>query len=246
MRYRRILFAIIPTVHKSPEEAAEYVEKFKKLLSYLKMRAEDEVSERSERALRKTRATTKLTLFQLTYVRFAHSPPPCSIKNAPRFARSVQNEIFVEFVDVDDQNPSTKNKNDTKANMKTYVVPLANLSKNGRYEWMILAMSSFFDPRRVFRIGYCWLVGSASRVESEVKGLSRRCAQYGLALQQMPEYSLSSNLHIHPFVAPVLLVVNSADIGDLIEQNLFDKFDFVDDGYRHTDYLGVPGLSEFR
>jgi len=46
-----------------------------------------EVSERSKRALRKTRATTKLTLFQLNYIHFAHSPPPCSIKNAPRFAR---------------------------------------------------------------------------------------------------------------------------------------------------------------
>jgi len=45
------------------------------------------VSERCERALRKTkyiRATNKITLILNFLVR---SPPPCSIKNAPRFAR---------------------------------------------------------------------------------------------------------------------------------------------------------------
>jgi len=44
------------------------------------------VSERSERALRKTsiRATIKLTYF--LFHTFGSLPPPCSIKNAPRFA----------------------------------------------------------------------------------------------------------------------------------------------------------------
>tara|TARA_B110000305_G_scaffold13472_1_gene12676 strand:- start:242 stop:628 length:387 start_codon:yes stop_codon:yes gene_type:complete len=47
------------------------------------------VSERSERALRRTRkrATTKLTLFLFNSFVSLHSPPPCSIKNAPHFAR---------------------------------------------------------------------------------------------------------------------------------------------------------------
>jgi carbonic anhydrase len=42
----------------------------------------------SERAFWKTRirATTKLTLFPSIYIRFAHSPPPCSIKNAHNLA----------------------------------------------------------------------------------------------------------------------------------------------------------------
>jgi len=45
-----------------------------------------EVSERSERALMKTRirATTKLTLFSIFWL--AHAPPPCFIKNAHNLA----------------------------------------------------------------------------------------------------------------------------------------------------------------
>jgi len=202
-RYRRILFAIIPDVFESPDQTRDYVEKFLKLLEYLKKRTEGNDEE-------------------------------------------IDIEIRNREGLTGDGEGVTSYKIDNKRTMKHYVVPLADLKKNGRYEWMILAMSSFFDPKRVFRIGYHWLVGSASRVESEVKGLSRRCAQFGLRLQQFPEYSLSSNLHIHSFLSPVLLVVEDAATGDLIEQNLLERFDFVDDGYRHTDYINVPGLGNFR
>ena len=146
-RYRRILFAIIPDVYNTPLETKEYVEKFLKLLDYLRKRTEG-----------------------------GDEDIDIEIRNR-------------EGLKGEDEGVSTTGyKTDNKRTMKHYVVPLADLKRHGRYEWMILAMSSFFDPGRVFRIGYHWLVGSASRVESEVKGLSRRCAQFGLRLQQFPEY----------------------------------------------------------
>jgi len=84
---------------ETPSNCNELLAKFKSESSQVEntlvglISKSSKVSERSERALRKTRvlrATTShllyyIILFHLITIRFAHSLPPCSIKNAPRF-----------------------------------------------------------------------------------------------------------------------------------------------------------------
>ena len=113
-----------------------------------------------------------------------------------------------------------------------------------RNEWCIMAMDKGFNPSRVFRISLQWLCASAPRIESEAKTLNRRCGQFGLSLHQFPETSINSDLHLHAFISPPVIIVKEG--GAFIEARLLadSSLGFVDDGHRQTDY-DVEGLESF-
>ena len=113
-----------------------------------------------------------------------------------------------------------------------------------RYEWALMQLGTTFNPRRVFRISFHWLVATSPRIETEVKTLQRRCAQFGLTLHQFPETSISPNLLLHAFLAPPSIIVPSG--GEWITSKLLlnPSLGFVDDGWRMTDY-DIPGLPGF-
>jgi len=112
--------------------------------------------------------------------------------------------------------------------VKTFCVPLVK-GKRDKYEWMEMVIDSTVDTRRTFRIMFHWLVANAIKVEAQVQLLARRCAKYGLRLVQFPHVSLSSSMHVHPFLRPEIILVKDQKHVKMVEAALIDTFEFVDD-----------------
>ena len=69
-------------------------------------------------------------------------------------------------------------RRETKRETKSIILPLAEKKKtNKRFEWAVMQVNAAFNPLRVFRISFQWLVASSPRIETEVKSLVRKCAQ---------------------------------------------------------------------
>ncbi|GMH53072.1 hypothetical protein TL16_g01366 [Triparma laevis f. inornata] len=136
-------------------------------------------------------------------------------------------------------------RKETKREHRNIILPLAEKKRrNKRYEWAVMQLGANFNPRRVFRISFQWLVASSPRIETEVKSLLRKCVQFGLTLHQFPETSISSSLFLHAFISPPRIIVEKG--GEWIESMLLkNEHGFVDDGWRNTDY-DIPGLPNFK
>ena len=207
MRYRRVLFALIPQyqIEGSGDQGAlrvEYREKFKKLIDYLSNRSGGKI------------------LIAYHEDNAAHNQDEGG-QNAGRGGEWER-----------ETNRITLNLNEKKRGGKV------------RNEWAIMTMNKGFNPKRVFRISIQWLCASAPRIESEVKTLNRRCGQFGLSLHQFPETSVNSNMYLHAFISPPVIIIGQG--GQYIEEKLLadSSLGFVDDGYRQTDY-DIEGLEGF-
>ncbi|GMI19399.1 hypothetical protein TeGR_g6852, partial [Tetraparma gracilis] len=155
MRYRRVLFAIIPQYQSSAEPgsdlkamADEYTENFKKLIDYLSNRSGD--GDKIEIKYRNDEDTENQT-------------EPASQE---KIQRGLQWERETNKIVLALDEKKKKGQDTTSV----------------RNEWCVLTMNKSFNPNRVFRISIQWLCASAPRIESEVKTLNRRCGQGKTAL----------------------------------------------------------------
>ena len=212
-RFRRILFAILPPTTATAQANADYIDKFNKLIEYISNRCVEKFTVEVQRD------DDESFLFQ---------------SSAWAAVAGKGGQI---------SQPKKLMKRATTRPTRNAILPLnERKKKNNRFEWAVISLNATFDPKRVFRISIHWLVASSPRVESEVKGLHRRCAQFGLKMQQFPEYSISSDLFIHAFLAPPLIILEEG--GEFVENALLRDQGFVDDGFRNTDY-DIPGLEGF-
>jgi len=111
---------------------------------------------------------------------------------------------------------------------KNFRMPLKKGSTE-KYQWMEMVMDSTFDTRRTYKIMLHWLVASAIKVEAQVQLLQRRCAQYGLRLVSFPQDSISSDVQLHPFIAPIVIPVSDNVNANAVEA-LVHTLGFIDDG----------------
>lgn len=197
---RRIGFGIIPDRFDDPGKEFEYVQKFLRLLDYLKKLVPQADS------------------------------PEMDIKVVSTSNR--QEDVLVsKYIKSADR-------------VKRFIVQLRKGTRD-KYEWLELVLDATFDTQQAFRIDVNWLVASCSKVEAQIQLLLRRCMQYGLRIVQLPNYANSSNLYLHPFIAPSVLAYESSDKGKILEEQLNVKFQFAYDGKRWVDPVEIPAAPGF-
>jgi len=183
MRFRRLMYGLIPPKFKTPEDEQDYIGKFKRLAEYLiKVR---EVDSSAAGVIMSTSKDPAPNLFETKTVTGAES----------MYRSSVQ----------------------------------LRKGKQDPFEWIELANDVEFSTSKSFRIVYNWLAASASKVDTQVQLLHRRCTQFGLNLIFFPQTSISRDLLLNPvrterrsfritvgfvclilsFFRPVLLVLSS-------------------------------------
>jgi hypothetical protein len=106
-------------------------------------------------------------------------------------------------------------------------------------------MPQVLDPLRAYHIEVHWLLCSARNVGEFVQTLLRRGQNLGLSLTTIPEYSRSTNLNVHPFIAHPFIALAPPSLVRVCEESLLLRFDFVADDERQTDWkeLGVEESS---
>jgi len=215
--YRRILFALVPEVSESSKGMEADVEEYKEKFR----RLIDYLSQRCG---------------QQIAVDLAGISEPPKAPGSPRGGAGGGGGVSRRPL----------RRKETKREHRNIILPLAEKKRrNKRYEWAVMQLGANFNPRRVFRISFQWLVASSPRIETEVKSLLRKCVQFGLTLHQFPETSISSSLFLHAFISPPRIIVEEG--GEWIESMLLknEEHGFVDDGWRNTDY-DIPGLPNFK
>lgn len=113
------------------------------------------------------------------------------------------------------------------------------------YQWMEWVMDAVFDTRKTFKIMLHWLVANAVKVEAQVNLLQRRCSQFGLRLVGFPQDSISANVYLHPFVAPIIMPVRNKDNTSVIEKALVERFGFIDDDSVMMDAKELDGFDDY-
>jgi len=102
-----------------------------------------------------------------------------------------------------------------------------------------------FDTQRTYKIMLHWLVANAVKVEAQVNLLQRRCSQFGLRLVAFPQGSISTNVYLHPFVAPIIIPVHNNEHTSLLEKSLVERFGFIDDGSVMMDPKELDGFNDY-
>ena len=108
-----------------------------------------------------------------------------------------------------------------------------------KYQWLNIVLDEVFSTKKTYHISFHWLVACGDKVEKQISLLQRRCSQYGLKLISLPQYSMSSNLYLHPLRSPVLVTINSKTYATAVERWLTSKCCFIDDGYIVVDATEV-------
>lgn len=198
MRFRRLMFGIIPDKFQNEAEEQEYVLKFRRLLEYLnKLREKDEFK------------------------------PALDVKFVCKFDKTSgnENERF-------ESTPGIAHNS-----MQRFYV---QLRKGGRdpMEWIEIVVDSTFNTQWSYRIILNWLVASSGKVDTQVQLLQRRCVQFGLTLIPFPQITVSRNVFLNPFKAPVIYCVSCPKQAAVIDVALA-QIDFVHDGVFYTDVKAI-------
>jgi len=117
---------------------------------------------------------------------------------------------------------------------RSFLVDLRKRSSE-KYEWCEIVHDSNCDTRRTFRITFQWLVAIGSKIDQQAQLLHRRCAQYGLNLIRVPNWSSLRLSFLNPFAVPIQIPVRSKSCVDSLEKALTDDFEFVYDGIHTAD-----------
>uniref|UniRef100_A0A6V2K027 DEPDC5 C-terminal domain-containing protein n=4 Tax=Ditylum brightwellii TaxID=49249 RepID=A0A6V2K027_9STRA len=153
-------------------------------------------------------------------------------------------KIITSMEDVKDKGPTIGTNRLGKNTVKRFVVDLRK-SKRDNYAWMEMVLDSSFSTNRTFKINFQWLVASASKVEAQVQLLQRRCTQYGLKLVNIPHASISADVFVNPFFAPIVIPVRDKHISISLESTISNALDFVSDGEIFTDPSHLQHIDGF-
>lgn len=114
-----------------------------------------------------------------------------------------------------------------------------------KYQWLNIVLDQTFSITKTYRISFHWLVACGDKVEKHISLLQRRSSQYGLNLISYPQYSMSSNLYLHPLRTPVLIMIKDKHHAAAAESWLTSKCCFIDDGIIVVDATEVQHASYF-
>ncbi|EWM23480.1 dep domain containing protein [Nannochloropsis gaditana] len=124
-------------------------------------------------------------------------------------------------------------------------IPLPSVGpQSTRQEWLVLSCDKLLDPCRAFHLDINWLVCSAKNARDFVAALLRKAQQLGLHLVPLPEYSRSSNLNVHPFLAHPFVAIYPPALLRICEEALIQLFGFVRDDERKTNWREVYLLED--
>mmetsp|Transcript_54724 Transcript_54724/g.163590 ORF Transcript_54724/g.163590 Transcript_54724/m.163590 type:complete len:2342 (-) Transcript_54724:20-7045(-) len=113
------------------------------------------------------------------------------------------------------------------------------------YQWIEWVMDAVFDTQKTYKIMLHWLVANAVKVEAQVNLLQRRCSQFGLRLVGFPQDSISANVYLHPFIAPIIMPVRNKDNASVLERALVEQFGFIDDDNVMMDAKELDGFGDY-
>ena len=117
---------------------------------------------------------------------------------------------------------------------KSFIVDLRRRSSD-KYEWCEIVYDANMCVRRTFRITIQYLVAVGSKIDQQAQLLHRRCAQYGLNLIRVPNYSSLRVCFLNPFSVPIAMPVRNKTDVDSLEEALTRNFDFVYDDSHMAD-----------
>jgi len=117
---------------------------------------------------------------------------------------------------------------------RSFIVDLRRRNSD-KYEWCEIVIDSNCDTRRTFRVTIQWLVAIGSKIDQQAQLLHRRCAQYGLNLIRVPNYSSLRLCFMNPYVVPITIPVRDKSCVNSLEEALTNDFDFVSDGIHMAD-----------
>jgi len=80
-----------------------------------------------------------------------------------------------------------------------------------------------------------WLVAIGSKIDQQAQLLHRRCAQYGLNLIRVPNYSSLPLCLMNPFAVPIIIPVRNKSCVNSLEKALTNDFDFIYDDSHMAD-----------
>lgn len=117
---------------------------------------------------------------------------------------------------------------------RSFIVDLRRRN-NDKYEWCEIVHDSNCDTRRTFRITIQWLVAIGSKIDQQAQLLHRRCAQYGLNLIRVPNYSSLRLCFLNPYAVPITFPVRNKLLVNILEEALTKDFGFIYDGSHMAD-----------
>ena len=80
-------------------------------------------------------------------------------------------------------------------------------ANSGRFEWLNIRYDTAFSPSQCYHLEVRWMVASGAAVGDFLSAMRRKAKQYGLDMQQVPEYCRSTARGYsarvpHPFIPP--------------------------------------------
>ena len=130
----------------------------------------------------------------------------------------------------------TKNDKPPKASKgkRSFIVDLRRRNSD-KYEWCEIVHDSNCDTRRTFRITIQWLVAIGSKIDQQAQLLHRRCAQYGLNLIRVPNFSSLRLSFMNPYAVPITIPVRDKSCVNSLEEALTNDFGFIYDDSHMAD-----------
>lgn len=129
----------------------------------------------------------------------------------------------------------TSDKAPNASRGKSSVIVDLRRRSSDKYEWCEIVHDSNCDTRRTFRITMQWLVAIGSKIDQQAQLLHRRCAQYGLNLIRVPNYSSLPLCLMNPFAVPIIIPVRNKSCVNSLEKALTNDFDFIYDDSHMAD-----------
>lgn len=111
--------------------------------------------------------------------------------------------------------------------------------------WLIAKVDTELLATQCYHVEVQWLACMGSLVDEAITGSARRAKQLGLEFMQVAENGVSSNLDLHPFIAPIFLPVADPYEQQQIERALTERFGFCCEGLHPIPFTHLNHEREY-
>lgn len=111
--------------------------------------------------------------------------------------------------------------------------------------WLIAKVDTELLATQCYHVEVQWLACMGSLVDEAITGSARRAKQLGLEFMQVSENGVSSNLDLHPFIAPIFLPIANPEEQQSVERALVERFGFCCEGLHPIPFTHLNHEREY-
>lgn len=111
--------------------------------------------------------------------------------------------------------------------------------------WLIAKVDTEVLATQCYHVEVQWLACMGSLVDEAITGSARRAKQLGLEFMQVSENGVSSNLDLHPFIAPIFIPVADPHEQQQVERALTERFGFCCEGLHPIPFTHLNHEREY-